>query len=626
MKRLAVILAFVAATCAATAQNNCPTIKSKDLQKRYADACGQMETNKDAAAKSLADLVKVSPDFYQASLELGKYYLAKMKDAQIRFDQRSALEYSKVASNYLQQSYNTCNAFDSSRAMFLLGECYYLSRKYDMAKPLLTNFIALDKPAASCVPLAKRRLTMIDEYNELIANPIKFDSQMLRDVSTKDDEFLPLISHDGTILLYTHRKEMRNGNAIEELMMSNLVGVDEEGEIFSKGIKMESPFNQGDLTGGASLTLDNRIIYITICNGDDCDIYYTKNESGAWQPLAKMSNTINTEFFDGQPSIDPTGNVLYFASNRPGGYGGYDLYKVERKNSEMAWSAPINLGPTINTEFDEKTPFMHCDGKTLYFSSNGHGGVGGFDIFHARLDDNGKFSEPKNIGYPLNTESDEVAYVVSADGQRIYFSAKLLSGIGGWDIYCAELSRDARPDPVVIPKGGPTAYEIFVPVNKRGPTTYEETVTVRNPSTAEEYIEFFKKKNTNGDERITTATNNPHHHGGAIELEDINFDFNSSKLSDHIRSYLTRLSVFLKEYPLYQVELLGHTDGIGNVEGNMALSKRRCNAVYNHLVKNGVDPKRLKIQAFGKSSPMATNDTDKGRALNRRVELLLIHE
>ena len=629
MKKLAVILALVAAPSAMMAQSNCPTIKSKDLQKRYAEACEQMETDKDAAIKSLTALVNVAPDFYQATLILGEYYLDKMKDAQIRFEQKDALTYSKSAEKYLQQSYNTCSSYDSSRATFLIGECYYLSRKYDLAKTLLTNFLNNDNPAGSCVALAKKRLSMIDDYNEIMANPIKFDSKMLRDVSTKDDEFLPLISHDGTIMLYTRRQGRRNGTAIEELMMSTLDHVDEEGEVFAPGIKMGPPFNMGDLQGGASLSIDNRIIYITICHGDNCDIHFSRNENGEWQPLVKLTNTINTEFFDGQPSIDPTGNVLYFASNRPGGYGGYDIYKVERKTADMAWSAPVNLGPTINTEFDEKTPYMHCDGKTLYFSSNGHGGVGGFDIFHSRIDDNGNFTKPKNMGYPLNTESDEVAYVVSADGQRIYFSAKMLSGIGGWDIYCAELSSDNRPDPVVLPKGNPQIVETTVPFGRTGNTTIVDTVrfggkntTVyeewrKKPSTEVEYIDYFKKKNTTGDQGNKR-------HGGAIELEDINFDFNSSKLSAHTQGYLTRLATFLNEYPQYNVELLGHTDGIGNVEANMALSQRRCRAVYDQLVKSGVDRKRITLQGFGMSTPMASNDTDKGRALNRRVELLLV--
>jgi outer membrane protein OmpA-like peptidoglycan-associated protein len=173
--------------------------------------------------------------------------------------------------------------------------------------------------------------------------------------------------------------------------------------------------------------------------------------------------------------------------------------------------------------------------------------------------------------------------------------------------------------------------ETSVPFGRTGTTTITDTVrfggkntTVyeewrKKPSTEVEYIDYFKKKST-GDETAGKR------HGGAIELEDINFDFNSSKLSAHIQGYLSRLAIFLNEYPQYNVELLGHTDGIGNVEANMALSQRRCRAVYDHLVKNGVSKSRLSFKGFGMSTPMAPNDTDKGRALNRRVELLLVKE
>ncbi|MCQ2252833.1 MAG: OmpA family protein [Bacteroidales bacterium] len=349
--------------------------------------------------------------------------------------------------------------------------------------------------------------------------------------------------------------------------------------------------------------------------------------------------------------MDATGNVLYFASNRPGGYGGYDIYKIERKSADSLWSAPINLGPTINTEFDEKTPYMHIDGKTLYFSSNGHGGVGGFDIFVSRLQDNNTFSKPKNIGYPLNSENDEVAYIVSADGKRIYFSAKLLSGEGGWDIYCAELCPESSPNEVLLIKGVVTDENgqpvSGVDVDLTGLKSYETSHSTTDSKTGqyavstpvnkgEDYMLTLKKKGyfynvqfikpdsaeyvppTVEDitiEKIKT--------GIPIQLENVNFAFNSSRLTEHSTAYLHQLAMFLNEYPKYSIELLGHTDAIGNEEENMQLSQRRCRTVYNYLVMAGIDPKRLSYKAFGKTSPMATNSTTQGRALNRRVEMVL---
>ncbi len=629
----------------------CATVKSRDLAKRYTDARNLMQSNLDLGIKYMAELAKVVPEYYPATLELGRYYLGKARDAHIRFQQKMAVENSEKAVNYLLLSHKHCNQYDSCRAAFMLGECYFLTRKYDDSRKYFMEFLAADGKALSCLQLANKRLEMINEYFQLINNPIKFEPKMLRNVSTRDDEFLPLISHDGTILLYTHRYMKRGGDYTEELMQSRLDTIDEMGEIFSPGQRMKNPFNMGRLQGGASLTVDNRILYITICGQDNCDIYFSRFQDNQWQPLIKMPNTVNTEFFDGQPSVDPTGNVLYFSSNRPGGYGGYDIYKIERKCEDSLWSPPINLGPTINTEFDEKTPFIHCDGKTLYFSSNGHGGVGGFDIFHSRLQQSGIFGKPVNLGYPLNTENDEVAYIVSADGRRLYFSAKLMSGEGGWDIYCHDLDRESSPGEVLLIKGKVTDENgqpvAGVDVDLTGLRTYETSHSTTDSKTGEyavttainhdeDYMLTLKKKGyfynvqfINPDSgnyvppTIEDVTIEKIKTGVPVQLENVNFAFNSSQLTDHSKAYLHQLSMFLLEYPKYNVELLGHTDAIGNEEENMALSVRRCRTVYNYLVMAGVDAKRLSYKAFGKTSPTATNATYQGRAQNRRVEMVL---
>lgn len=652
MKKIASIILSAFIGLSAMAQDRpCPIVKSKDLEKRFNDAYELMQTNRDLGFKYMAEIPKVVPEFYPATLECGKYYLDKAKDAHIRFQQRLAIEHSERAVNYLQLSHKQCNVYDSCRASFMLGECYFLIRKYDESRKYFNEFLSFDSKAPSCVHLANRRLEMINEYFDLINNPIHFDPKMLRNVSTKDDEFLPLISHDGSILLYTHRYMKRGGDFTEELMESRLDTVDEYGELFTPGVRMSHPFNMGKLQGGASLTIDNRILYITICSQNNCDIYYSRNENNEWQPLIKLPNTVNTEYFDGQPTIDPTGNVLYFSSNRPGGYGGYDLYKIVRKHEDSLWSAPINLGPSINTEFDEKTPFIHCDGKTLYFSSNGHGGVGGFDIFISRLEQNNEFGKPVNLGYPLNTENDEVAYIVSADGKRLYFSAKLMSGEGGWDIYCHDLQQKATPSEVLLIKGKVTDEQgrpvAGVDVDLTGLSSYETSHGVTDSKTGEyavttavndgeHYMLTLKKKGyfytvdfidpKSGDyvpPTVEDVTIEKIKTGVPIQLENVNFDFNSSQLTEHSKAYLHQLALFLQEYPKYNIELLGHTDGIGDEGVNQALSERRCRTVYNFLVMSGVDSKRLNFKAYGKTSPTATNSTDQGRAQNRRVEMIL---
>ena len=634
-----------------TLAQSCNLPKNKELNNRFSDAKALMQQNMDLGVKYMNEIIKTNPNYYPASLILGDYYLKKAQESALRFQTKTALEYAQTAVSNLNLSYKNCNEYDSSRSAYLLGEGYYICRNFEKSKFFFQTFLSAQNKAESLVLGAKKRMKMIEDYYVLINNPIPFNPRILKNVSTKNDEFFPLISHDGSILLYTVRYEKRPNVFIEELMQSIRTKNEEGIEEFSNGERMTTPFNTGKIQGGTSLTVDNRIMYITICSHDNCDIYYSKNEKGAWQPLIKMPNTVNTEYFEGQPSVDATGNVLYFSSNRPGGFGGYDIYKIVRKHQDSLWSAPINLGKEINTEFDEKTPFIHCDNQTLYFSSNGHGGVGGFDIFYSRQEKNGMFSKPQNIGYPLNSQKDEVAYIVSADGKRIYFSAMLLSGEGGWDIYCSELTKEAAPSHVLLIKGKITDEEgkpvPEVNVDLTSLKTYETSHSVTDSKTGdyavstpvekdEDYMMTIKKKGffynvmfyrPDSSNYVPPTIENVKLDRIKTEvpytLENVNFDYNSAKLTEISKAYLHQLALFLSEYPQYNIEILGHTDAIGTEEENMILSEKRCRTVVNYLIMAGTDSKRLTYKAFGKSLPMATNETSIGRALNRRVEIVL---
>ncbi len=649
-KNIAILIFFILTTSLTSAQKNCSTIKNKDVERKFSDAVNLMTQNKDIGIRYVKEIADVYPKYYPATLELGKFYLDKQKDAQVRFQTSKSSEYGALAEKYLKLSYENCDSYDSLRAAYLLGEYYFINRNFKDAQKFYDVFLSSQNAALSCKKMAVRRQEMVKEYFEIMKNPVKFNPRELRNVCTSDDEYLPFLSHDGSILLYTRRREKRKNEFVEELMLSNLLSVDSVGEVFSRGAMMPSPFNTGKLQGGACLSLDNKILYITICNYDNCDIYFSVFKNQKWQPLIKLPNTVNTEAFEGQPTIDATGNILYFSSNRPGGYGGYDIYKIERKHKDSLWSVPINLGPEINSEFDEKTPFIHGDGQTLYFSSNGHGGVGGFDIFFSRLDKFNQWSKPKNIGFPLNSDGDDVAYVVSADGKRLYFSNKLLSGKGDWDIFCCDLSPEAAPKQILLIKGKITDEDgrpvSGVNVELTGLSTYEthQNITetsgeysVSTPVTKDEnymltvkkYGFFYNTKLINPDSSeyvpptIEDIKLSKIATGVAMPLENVNFEFNSANLTETSTIFLHQLAMFLVEYPQYKVELRGHTDAIGNIEDNMLLSENRCRTVYNYLVMAGIKANRLSYKAYGKSAPMADNKTSQGRALNRRVEFIL---
>lgn len=652
MKRILPLTIMVLVSAACLAQKPCSLPKVKGLDKKYSDAVDLLSENQDLGIKYLNEISIDYPKYYPATLLLGEYYLNKQRDAQLRFQTDRALEFSQKAQRNLSLSFEFCPTHDSCRAGFYLGECCYLDRKFDKAERLFSNFLDNDNSAPSCRAKAQKRLDMIHEYYDIISHPVKFNPRELKNISTSDDEYLPMISPDGELFVFTRRHIKRNGDFSEQIVLSRRISSnDTVAELYTEGEPLPPPFNMGKLQGGACFTVDNRILYITICNHDDCDIYYSANDNGVWQPLIKLPNTVNTDMFDGQPTVDATGHVIYFSSNRAGGYGGYDIYKIVRMSSDSLWSAPINLGPEVNTEFDEKTPFIHSDNKTLYFASNGHGGLGGFDIFVSRLGDNGRFSKPKNIGFPINTEGDEVAYVVSADGKRIYFSSKMLSGKGGWDIYCSDLPPEASPNQVLLIKGkitnenGEPVPNVSIELTglKTFETAHDETkkngeyAVSTQVNEDEDYLLTIKKKGFFYDMQVITPDSSeyntpPTYKDIQIEkiqtgvprvLENVNFEFNSAQLSESSEAILRQLALFFAEYPQYKIEICGHTDAVGNIENNMVLSEKRCRTVYNYLIMVGIDSNRLSYRAFGKSTPMAPNTTSEGRALNRRVEFVL---
>jgi len=232
---------------------------------------------------------------------------------------------------------------------------------------------------------------------------------------------------------------------------------------FETGTPMPPPFNRGLNEGGPSITIDNKHLYFTSCNATDggaasCQLYTCDFANGEWGKITNMGPQVNdASAWTSQPSISSDGLTLYFASDRPGGIGKTDLYETI-KDADGNWGQAVNLGKGINTPGNEKTPFIHTDSHTLYFSSDGWPGVGKLDIFYSRMDSNGKWSEPKNIGYPINSGGDDLGLFVSTDGRTGYFcsnDAERTNGenLGGYDVYQFPLYPEARPEKVALLKG-----------------------------------------------------------------------------------------------------------------------------------------------------------------------------
>lgn len=555
-------------------------------------------------------------------------------------------------------------------AYFQLGKIYFGLDKYDQAELNLKKY--LDKPeeitddsiqieAAEMYDWAKTAM-------QLLSKPVSFDPEIVPGISSKFDEYLVIISPDNEKAFYTRRIEVKDMSSWasemelkEKFFVSNRKPQSGKplSEIpFDSGQPMPDPFNMKLNEGGATVTIDNKELIYTICHMPErtdpnqyinCDLYYTRFEFGGWSDIIPIDAVNTSDHWESQPSISSDGKTLYFISDRPGGIGGYDIYTSTRDESG-SWRAPQNMGKIVNSKGNEKSPFIHTDSQTLYFSSEGRPGMGGYDIYYARMDDNGTWQKPVNIGYPINSKYDDVGFFVSTDGKYGYFGSNNMSeGLGGWDFYSFELYEEARPEKVLFVKGTVKNEQDDKPVEAKieikNLTTKEireipvdhETgeyvaaikfesdfmLTVKKPDFVYESTYISKEDSSFAEPTSVDVDLEPVQLGKAYRMKDIYYESNSADLTAESKKVLDEFIEFLNENPNIKVKIQGHTDNIGGDAFNLTLSENRAHSVYEYLVSRGVSSSRLSYKGFGETQPVDTNDTEAGRAMNRRTEFLV---
>ena len=485
--------------------------------------------------------------------------------------------------------------------------------------------------------------------DNIMKDTVPYSPQLVEGRSTEADEYLPLISPDQEMIFLTRR------GVREELGVINKESEDfivSQGDINSldPGRAMEYPFNQNNNEGGATITIDNNILYFTICgkfgsNYNNCDIYYVeRNQGGGWSDLISLQSINNPRSWESQPSISVDGSSLIFASDRKGGFGGIDLYIV-KKDKFGHWGVPKNMGPIINSEFNEKSPFFHVDGETMYFSSEQFPSLGGYDIFMTKLQSNNNWAVPVNIGFPINTKDDELGMFVTTDGKTAYFCSNKLEGIGGWDLYSFSLYEDVQPKRVLFLKGDISDSNGIVDsviLRMQNISTNEVTEILINGG---KYVSAFTIQKSD-DVLITFNKDgyafNSHYissvdenfsspsemdvemikvkENQTFQINNIYFDTDSFNLTAISRSILGSFADYLNKNTSIELLIAGHTDNIGSHESNLSLSTNRARSVYNFLIENGVGENRLKYVGYGEDNPIDNNDTVKGRSRNRRTE------
>ncbi len=638
------------------AQESGCTEPNKKAKKLF-DKAAQVRFKGGDAYGDLVEATKIDPDFVAALFVLADLNQQKYKNNPIRYESNGGR-----AVGYWEKIVASCSAYRNFEVVFLLAEHHYLRKQYDQAHPLLSQYVNNANPnKRNELPKAQKWLDGINSYQSLMKNPVPFKPQKLKGPATSDDEYLPMLSPDNRYLFFTRKTEVNNrdnafGPKVREfLSQASQMSLDS----FSRGIPMPEPFNQGEYQGGNCISVDNKMMFVTVVSMENiqgrgfanADIYFTELIDGAWTDLKSIGAHINGRTtWEGQPSISSDNQTLYFASARgEDNFGGMDLYKVERK-SDGSWSNPINLGENINTNGNDKSPFVHSDSYTLYFSSDGHIGVGGYDIYYARIDNDRTFKAPKNLGYPINTEKDEHGFIVSTDGRFGYFSSNM-SG-EGLDIYSFELYKEARPEKVVFLRGkieskDPDAAKGMT-IELKNTTTNEVTKGVVDESSGEyvavikatekEPVMMMAKKDgyaftsqyIDADKdvvgrplKVKPLEVNPIQAGQTYRINDITFETNSAALSSKVMTILDEFIEFLNSNPSVKVMIQGHTDSRGDANENLTLSSNRAKAVNDYLLLEGISPTRLKFKGFGASKPLATNSTEEGRAKNRRTEFVI---
>lgn len=588
------------------------------------------ETDYDTAIQYLYKAVQKDENFIEAHAQLGDLLRLKRNHKDAITQLRAVVK--------LRPDYN--------RAIYLkLGESEVYSAEYAAAKPDLEKYLAAPYITEANRFLARKLIADCDFSINAMQHPVPFKPiNMGPEINTAADEYLPVATADESMLVFT-RKIANN----EDFYKSSK----QDGK-WQTSTPLSSIINTPNYNEGAqSISQDGRFLFFTGCNRPDglgrCDIYISQKKGNDWSKPFDLSPPVNTSGWESQPSISADGRTLYFVSNRKGGYGGYDIWKSTL--TEKGWGEPVNMGPNINTSFDEQSPFIHPDDSTLYFCSNGWPGMGNKDLFISRLSKNGEWQKPQNLGYPINSAGDENGLTITANGAYAFFASNNLNGYGGYDIYTFELPTAVRPHLVTYVKGVITdaakgqpleaAVEIIdlekdIPVyqdyssatggdflatltsgknyglniSKNGYLFYSENFSLEKHEPTKPF-------------NITVALD-PIDLNKKVILKNIFFDTNRFDLRPESMSELRKLIGFLNLNPSVRVEISGHTDNVGNDQANQILSENRAKSVYQFLSDHGINQGRMVFKGYGKTQPIAPNTTDEDRAKNRRTEFKII--
>lgn len=658
---------FLFVSCSTTAQIGGYSTDNKRAIKFFEEALElNRNVNPDTGEKNYKEITELlqkaidkDENFSEAHRFLGNVY------AESGEGKKSIVSYEKALQTNPNISPTGFIHYEIAKVGAFYGE-------YETAKRHAKLFIQNRRANPDYIPAAKKILENATFAAEAVKNPVDFDPiNMGNSINTEAPEYYPTITTDDKTFLFTRKlddKRVAYGKQ-EDFFVSNLG----ENGTWSTGKSIGSVVNTIFNEGAPSFNPDGKSLVFVACEDKNlapdprvpyygenrrgygsCDLFITEKIGGEWTQVKNLSPNVNSRAWETQPSVSADGKTIYFVRGTGrrtyNGYQKQDIY-VTRKNEDGTWSEAEPIKGYVNTPGREESVQIHPDGQTLYFSSDGHPGMGNLDIFVSRKQPDGTWGKPENLGYPINTSENENSLLVSSSGEIAFFASDREGGFGDLDIYGFTMPKPHRPhfttymtglvfdketeDPlgadfelidlktneVVVssnsdPVNGqflvalPTGKDYALIVEKEGYNNYSKNFTLTKPENNEPYLMKVPLV------PIKVAD-------VPIRLDNVFFDLDKATLREESYVELNKLKKYLKDYPNLKIEIHGHTDNQGEEEYNQILSENRAKAVYNYLIQEGIAKERLSYKGFGESKPIATNDTKEGRQLNRRTEYII---
>lgn len=545
----------------------------------------------------------------------------------------------------------------NEKIFLMLGKAECKTGNFNDAVEHLNHFIEIGK-VHNEIAEAKKWLKKAEFAAYAMEHPVPFDPIPLStNINSPYKDYWPSLTIDEQELYYTVQLPTNQRSPYGDLIYQEDLFVCKKGSDgkWQSSKNIGPPINTDDNEGSQSISANGQFLFYVACNRKvdfgSCDIYYSEKMGNGWTKPKNIGQPINSSYWESTPAASADGRMLFFSSGiRPDSKGGKDIY-VSFKRDDGTWTNPKNMGDSINSEGNEYAPFIHPDGKTLYFSSDGWPGMGGQDIFYSRMKDDSTWTTPKNLGYPINTTYDDFGLIVNGNGQFAFFSSNR-KGSQDWDLYTFELYPEARPNPVTYVKGkvydSKTKESLLATVEiidlesnnviyssktimPQGsylaciPLKRNYAMNVSAPGFLF-YSENFTLEHTKQIDKayVIDIPLQPIEPGSTVVLKNIFYETDKFLLKKESEVELKKLIDLLCKNPGLSIEIGGHTDNVGGLEHNKTLSTNRAKTVYEYLIQHGINANRLKYAGYAYSKPLADNNTVEGRALNRRTEFKVL--